>query len=74
MAKRALLKLVQRANARLPEADYQILLTAVADEVIGYGPIGEYLRDPSVSEVMVNGAQSNLHRAQGQADRDGDAL
>ncbi len=51
-----LLKLVQRANARLPENDYQILLTAVADEVIGYGPIGEYLRDPSVSEVMVNGA------------------
>jgi pilus assembly protein CpaF len=51
-----LLKLVQRANARLPETDYQILLTAVADEVIGYGPIGEYLRDPSVSEVMVNGA------------------
>jgi len=51
-----LLKLVQRANARLPETDYQILLTAVADEVIGYGPIGEYLRDNSVSEVMVNGA------------------
>jgi pilus assembly protein CpaF len=51
-----LLKLVQRANARLPETDYQILLTAVADEVIGYGPIGEYLRDPSVCEVMVNGA------------------
>ena len=46
---------MQRTNTRLPESDYSILLTAVADEVIGYGPIGPYLRDPTVSEVMVNG-------------------
>ena len=51
-----LTKLLQRTNTHLPETDYGILLTAVADEVIGYGPIGPYLRDPSVSEVMVNGA------------------
>jgi pilus assembly protein CpaF len=50
-----LLKLLQRTNTRLPENDYNILLTSVADEVIGYGPIGPYLRDPTVSEVMVNG-------------------
>jgi pilus assembly protein CpaF len=50
-------KLLQRTNTRLPDGDYDILLTAVADEVIGYGPIGPYLRDPTVSEVMVNGWQ-----------------
>src|SRR5512135_226476 len=50
-----LLKLIQRTNTRLPETDYSLLLTSVADEVIGYGPIGPYLRDPTVSEVMVNG-------------------
>ncbi|CAG0933376.1 Putative conjugal transfer protein [Thermoflexales bacterium] len=50
-----LLKLLQRTNTRLPDDDFNILLTDVADEVIGYGPIGPYLRDPSVSEVMVNG-------------------
>ncbi len=48
-------KLLQRTNTRLPDSDYTILLTAVADEVIGYGPIGPYLRDSTVSEVMVNG-------------------
>lgn len=51
-----LIKLVQRASARLSENDFNILLAAVADEVIGYGPIGEFLRDSTVSEVMVNGA------------------
>jgi pilus assembly protein CpaF len=50
-------KILQRTNTRLPENDYTILLSAVADEVIGYGPIGPYLRDPTVSEVMVNGWQ-----------------
>ncbi len=48
-------KLLQRTNTRLPDNDYTIVLAAVADEVIGYGPIGPYLRDPTVSEVMVNG-------------------
>ncbi len=48
-------KLVQRTNARLVESDFDCLLNGVTDEVIGYGPIGEYLRDPTVSEVMVNG-------------------
>ncbi|HTP11007.1 MAG TPA: CpaF family protein [Anaerolineae bacterium] len=50
-------RLLQRTNTRLPEDDFNILLTAVADEVIGYGPIGPYLRDATVSEVMVNGWQ-----------------
>jgi pilus assembly protein CpaF len=48
-------KILQRTNTRLPENDFNILLMDLADEVIGYGPIGPYLRDPTVSEVMVNG-------------------
>ena len=30
----------------------------ISDDILGYGPIEPYLRDPDVSEVMVNGYQS----------------
>jgi pilus assembly protein CpaF len=29
----------------------------VADEILGYGPLEPYLRDPEISEVMVNGPE-----------------
>jgi pilus assembly protein CpaF len=47
-------QLLAANNIRL-NGDMPHLLETVADDVIGYGPIGPYLRDPSVSEVMVNG-------------------
>ena len=31
------------------------LVTEIADELLGYGPIESALRDPTISEVMVNG-------------------
>ena len=52
----ALTRLVQQTNARLSDSDWTRLLAEVSDQVIGYGPIGPFLRDPAVSEVMVNGA------------------
>ena len=52
----ALTRLVQQTNARLSDSDWTRLLDEVSDQVIGYGPIGPFLRDPAVSEVMVNGA------------------
>jgi pilus assembly protein CpaF len=42
-------------NIQLPNGDSARLFEAVTDEVVGYGPIGPCLRDPTVSEVMVNG-------------------
>jgi pilus assembly protein CpaF len=48
-------RLVGQAGARLSNGDWSTLVDAVSDEVIGYGPISPYLRDPTVSEVMVNG-------------------
>ncbi len=50
-----LMQLVGKTNVRLSEDEWYQLLDQVADEVIGYGPIGPYLRDPTVTEVMVNG-------------------
>lgn len=39
----------------LPRAEQQRLLQELLDEVFDLGPISPLLRDPSVSEVMVNG-------------------
>jgi len=50
-----LMQLVGKTNVRLNEEDWATLLEEVLDETIGYGPIGPHLRDPSVTEVMVNG-------------------
>ena len=38
-------------------ADTEALVRDVTDDVIGYGPIDRYLKDPAVSEVMVNGPE-----------------
>ncbi|GAA3812952.1 CpaF family protein [Nocardioides panacisoli] len=36
-------------------ADRVRVTTEISDDILGYGPIDPYLRDPEVSEVMVNG-------------------
>ncbi|MCU0308559.1 MAG: CpaF family protein [Thermoleophilia bacterium] len=39
----------------LPAAERAALVDAVADEVVGLGPLEPLLRDPEVTEIMVNG-------------------
>ena len=51
-------RLLTGLNAQLANDDWTRLLELVTDEVIGYGPIGPFLRDPTITEVMVNGPQS----------------
>ena len=38
-------------------ADREALVRDVSDDIIGYGPIDRYLKDPAVTEVMVNGPE-----------------
>src|SRR3972149_11968591 len=44
-------KLLAQNNIRLANGDAAQLTDVVVDEIVGYGPIGPYLRDPTVSEV-----------------------
>ena len=46
-----------KANAPLSVADKAQLLQDVSDDVLGYGPIDKFLKDPEVTEVMVNGPE-----------------
>jgi pilus assembly protein CpaF len=46
---------IKQVDAHLPGDDWVKLVDETADAVIGYGIIGPYLRDPGVTEIMVNG-------------------
>jgi pilus assembly protein CpaF len=42
-------------NRPLTSTDRANITNEIADDILGYGPLEPYLRDPDVSEVMVNG-------------------
>ena len=46
---------LQRDETPMTAADRQRVAREVADEILGHGPLEPYLRDPEVSEIMVNG-------------------
>ena len=42
-------------QAPMPRAERQEMVEELMAEVLGYGPIEEFLHDPTITEVMVNG-------------------
>lgn len=48
-------QLLASARVSLPPETLERLVDEVGDEVVGYGPIGPLVRDPSITEIMVNG-------------------
>jgi pilus assembly protein CpaF len=50
-----LLKALGQERLALTVAERQVLVQSVTDDVLGYGPIDQLLRDESITEVMVNG-------------------
>jgi pilus assembly protein CpaF len=50
--------LVNSDPSPLTMMERSILLQSVLDEIFGFGPLGPLLRDPSISDIMVNGAES----------------
>jgi pilus assembly protein CpaF len=55
--RQTLTELIAREETPLAGADKARIIRDVTDDVLGHGPIESLLRDPSVSEVMVNGPQ-----------------
>ena len=51
----ALQAVLQRDQTPLTAADRSRIAQEIADEILGHGPLEPYLRDPNVSEIMVNG-------------------
>jgi pilus assembly protein CpaF len=55
---RRLNQLLAEETTPLSAADRRTIVTGVLDNILGYGPIQEYLDDPEVTEVMVNNADT----------------
>jgi len=46
---------LQRDETPMTAADRARVAQEIADDILGHGPLEPYLRDPDVSEIMVNG-------------------
>jgi pilus assembly protein CpaF len=49
------LELLRERGAILPQRELARVVNEISDEVVGFGPIEFLLKDPTVTEVMVNG-------------------
>jgi pilus assembly protein CpaF len=54
----------------LSASDKEQLIQDVSDDILGYGPIDKLLRDPAVSEIMVNGPNSVYVERKGKLTKD----
>ena len=55
LVRQTLLTVIEKEDSPLTAADRTRIAQEVADDILGYGPLEPYLRDPAVTEVMVNG-------------------
>jgi pilus assembly protein CpaF len=58
-----------KSKAPLSAADKAQLLQDVSDDILGYGPIDRFLKDPEVTEVMVNGPDNVFVERRGQIEK-----
>ena len=63
------LALIKRETFILSSRQQSLLIESVLDDVLGFGPIEPFLRDPGVSEVMINGPQQVFVERNGLVER-----
>jgi pilus assembly protein CpaF len=68
------LSLLRASGAILPQRDLTRMVNEVSDEVVGFGPIEFLLKDPDVTEVMVNGPDDVYVEREGRIEKAGDGL
>ena len=56
-------EVIDSEQTPLSHADRTRIAQDVSDDILGHGPLEPFLRDPEVTEIMVNGAGQHLHRA-----------
>ncbi len=68
------LQLLRASGAILPQRELTRVVNQVSDEVVGFGPIEFLLKDPEVTEVMVNGPDDVFVERRGRIERAPDGL
>src|SRR5436190_13196007 len=58
MVRGALQEAMQDEDVILTTAERTRISQEIADDILGYGPIEPFLRDPDLTEIMVNGPES----------------
>ena len=67
--KQAILQLIEADELIVSQAQKDLIIKRVLDDVLGYGPIEPLLNDPTVSEVMINGPYMVFVERQGKLER-----
>ena len=70
----ATLSMLREDGEPLPHEALTRLVNGIADRVVGFGPIEALLRDPEVTEVMVNGPDDVFVERKGRIERVPDVL
>ncbi len=65
---------LEREEKPLTTADRNRIAQEVADDILGYGPLEPYLRDTTVSEIMVNGPDEIFVESDGRLTRAGNVF
>ncbi len=65
-ARSILIQLINSESTPLSATDKQQLQNEILDDVLGYGPIEKFLKDPEVTEIMVNGPETIYVERSGQ--------
>jgi pilus assembly protein CpaF len=60
---------LRESGALLPQRELARVVNEVSDEVVGFGPIEFLLKDPDVTEVMVNGPDDVYVEREGRIER-----
>jgi pilus assembly protein CpaF len=68
------LELLRQRGTILPQRELARMVNEISDEVVGFGPVEFLLKDPSVTEVMVNGADDVFVEREGRIERVPDRL
>jgi pilus assembly protein CpaF len=68
------LELMRQRGALLPRRELNRIVNEVSDDVVGFGPIESLLKDPTVTEVMVNGPDDVFVEREGRIERVRDRL
>ena len=68
------LSVLRQGGTILPRRELTRIVNEVSDEVVGFGPIEFLLKDPEVTEVMVNGPDDVYVEREGRIERAPDGL
>ena len=69
--RRAAEELCQRSSSLLNAADTERLITEVMDETFGLGPLEPLMRDPTISDILINGPHTIYVERRGRLELSG---